>query len=51
VFGDDSDNWAGKRIVIYADPTRDVQGEQVGGLRVRIPTAKKTTGDACRAAS
>lgn len=41
MFGsDDTDEWIGKRIVLYTDPTIQYQGKVVGGIRVRAP--KKT---------
>jgi hypothetical protein len=43
IFGsDDTDDWIGKRIVLYTDPTISFQGKVVGGIRVRAPkTANK----------
>jgi hypothetical protein len=41
IFGsDDTDEWIGKRIVLYTDPTISFQGKVTGGIRVRAP--KKT---------
>ena len=40
-YGGNSDNWGSKRIVIYPDPNVMYKGQRVGGLRVRIPVAKK----------
>jgi len=38
VFGsDDTDNWVGKRIVLYTDPNVSYQGKVTGGIRVRAP--------------
>ena len=31
----DFDNWIGKQIVLYNDPTVEFGGEEVGGIRVR----------------
>src|SRR5271155_5687708 len=41
-FGDDSDHWIGKRVMIYVDPNVSFQGRIVGGLRLRTP--KKQNG-------
>lgn len=36
IFGsDDTDQWIGKQLVAYADPTIQFQGKIVGGIRVR----------------
>ena len=38
IFGsDDTDDWVGKRIVLYTDPNVSFQGKLVGGIRVRAP--------------
>jgi len=37
---DDTDDWTGKRIVLYTDPNVSYQGKLVGGIRIRAP--KKT---------
>jgi hypothetical protein len=38
VFGsDDTDDWTGKKIVLYTDPTVSYGGKLVGGIRVRAP--------------
>lgn len=38
IFGsDDTDQWIGKRVVLYADPNVSFQGKLVGGIRVRAP--------------
>ena len=34
---DDTDDWVGKRIVLYTDPNVSYQGKLVGGIRVRAP--------------
>ena len=34
---DDTDNWAGKKIVVYVDEEVEFGGEIVGGLRLRAP--------------
>jgi len=36
---DDTDEWIGKRIVLYTDPNVSYQGKLVGGIRVRAPKA------------
>ena len=41
VFGsEDTDDWTGKRLVLYTDPNVSFGGKVVGGIRVRAP--KKT---------
>ena len=34
---DDTDDWQGKRIVLYTDPNVSFQGKLTGGIRVRAP--------------
>jgi hypothetical protein len=34
---DDTDDWVGKRIVLYTDPNVSYQGKLIGGIRVRAP--------------
>ncbi len=44
IFGsDDTDEWIGKRIVLYVDPTVSFQGKVVGGIRVRAPKQANQT--------
>lgn len=33
----DTDNWVGKKVVVYYDPTVTHMGKIVGGLRIRKP--------------
>jgi len=37
IYGDDTDGWMGKKIVLYHDPNVSFGGKLVGGLRVRAP--------------
>ncbi len=37
---DDTDEWVGKKIVLYTDPNVSYAGKIVGGIRVRAPKAK-----------
>lgn len=38
IFGsEDTDDWSGKRVVVYFDEDVEMSGEIVGGLRVRAP--------------
>lgn len=37
-FGEDSDDWIGKRVKVYVDPNVSFQGRVVGGLRLRTPS-------------
>jgi hypothetical protein len=34
---DDTDQWVGKRIVLYTDPNVSYAGKLIGGIRVRAP--------------
>lgn len=34
---DNSDDWIGKTVVLYDDPTIQYQGKLVGGIRIRAP--------------
>lgn len=36
-FGDDSDNWVGKKVKVYVDPNVSFGGRVVGGLRLMPP--------------
>lgn len=36
-YGEDSDDWRGRQIEIYGDPTVMFGRERVGGVRLRIP--------------
>lgn len=36
-YGDDTDGWIGKKIVLYSDPNVSFGGKLVGGLRLRAP--------------
>jgi hypothetical protein len=36
-YGEDSDDWGGKQVEMYFDPTVMFGKERVGGVRVRIP--------------
>jgi hypothetical protein len=38
IFGsDDTDDWTGKKLVLYTDPNVSYGGKLVGGIRVRAP--------------
>lgn len=37
---DDTDDWRGKKLVVYFDENVEFGGEMVGGLRVRAPKAQ-----------
>jgi hypothetical protein len=41
-FGDESDDWVGKSVIIYVDPNVSYKGQVVGGLRLRPTSPKKT---------
>ncbi len=36
---EDSDDWAGKAVVLYHDPNVSYAGKLIGGIRVRAPKA------------
>jgi len=37
-YGDDSDSWMGKKIILYFDKNVSYAGKRTGGIRVRIPS-------------
>ena len=37
---DDTDDWVGKRVVLYTDHTISFGGKVVGGIRIRAPKVK-----------
>lgn len=39
-YGDSSDDWNGKPIVVFHDPSVSYGGRLVGGLKIKVPTAK-----------
>ena len=44
VFGsDDTDDWTGKKIVLFNDPNVSYAGKLTGGIRVRAPKVAKAT--------
>jgi hypothetical protein len=43
-YGEDSDDWAGKTVEVYLDPSVMFGGKRIGGLRVRIPAGAGTGG-------
>jgi hypothetical protein len=45
---EDTDDWTGKKVVLYIDPNVSYGGKIVGGIRVRAP---KTTAKATAAAA
>ena len=41
IFGsDETDDWTGKKLVLYTDPNVSYAGKLVGGIRVRAPRVK-----------
>lgn len=38
---EDTDDWVGKKVVIYADPNVSFGGKLVGGLRVKLQAKKR----------
>ena len=43
---EDTDDWIGKKVIIYSDPNVSFGGKLVGGLRVKIPVKKKAAAPA-----
>ncbi len=43
---EETDNWIGKKIVLYDDPNVSFGGKLVGGIRVRAPRGKAATAPA-----
>lgn len=43
-WGDESDNWIGKSIKLYGDPTVKWAGKEIGGLRIRALSDINTNG-------
>jgi hypothetical protein len=43
LFGDDSDLWRGRKIVVFHDPGVMFGGKRVGGLRLRAPKQAQAT--------
>lgn len=41
-FGDETNDWIGKKVTVYVDPSVSFQGRVVGGLRIRVPKPSKT---------
>jgi hypothetical protein len=37
---EDTDDWTGKKIVLYNDPNVSYAGKIIGGIRVRAPKVK-----------
>jgi len=48
-YGDDSDAWVNKRVMLYNDPSVEMGGKTVGGIRLKFP--KKTGEPAAVAAA
>lgn len=48
-FGDDSDMWVGKRVMVYVDPNVSFGGRVVGGLRLRAPKGRAAVAPATKA--
>lgn len=50
LYGEESDNWTGKRIEIWVDPNVMYGGKREGGLRLRAPQAQPANGSGSTAA-
>lgn len=42
---DNSDDWTGKQVVLYVDPTVNFGGKVVGGIRVRAKKGQEPVSD------
>jgi hypothetical protein len=40
VFGEESDDWLGKRVILWVDPTVRFKGKPTPGIRFKFPAAK-----------
>jgi hypothetical protein len=40
-YGEESDDWIGRKIEIFVDPTVMMKGKRTGGVRCRIPTTQQ----------
>lgn len=40
-LGEETDDWAGKQIVLFNDPNVSYAGKRTGGIRVRAPKGTK----------
>ncbi len=41
VYGEESNNWTGKRVELFVDPTVMFGRKRVGGVRVRVPNGQQ----------
>ena len=48
-YGDDTDKWIGRPVVVYYDPNVSFGGRVTGGLRVKVPTAQPTLAESQQA--
>lgn len=39
-YGNETDEWEGKKVVLYHDPTVSYGGKRIGGLRIKVPGQK-----------
>ncbi len=49
-YGEESDDWTGKRIELFVDPTVQFGGKRIGGVRVRIPSNGQAAAQPARTA-
>jgi len=40
-YGYETDDWLGRKVIVYVDPEVDFGGEVTGGLRLRVPKTSK----------
>lgn len=46
ICGDDTDDWTGKKVCVYIDPSISFQGKLTGGLRIKAATPKPANPEA-----
>lgn len=39
-YGNETDEWEGKKVVLYFDPSVTYGGKRIGGLRIKVPGQK-----------
>ncbi len=48
LYGEDTDGWIGREVILYVDPTVMYAGKRVGGLRLKAPQAPPVSRPATR---
>lgn len=44
LYGEDTDSWIGRELILYVDPTVMYAGKRVGGVRVKAPPRRPADG-------